>query len=339
MRALERAWIGALLFAGCQQAEHRPAVGVGIATAERWREFRTLSAQTSEPVYHLLDGYDRVWSARVREGVEAAREFYGGFGPVHVFVLGEEEEHPITSAAKERFLEDYEEYCVSSRDRANESFDEHRKEEATRWFDVIAAGDSEAYLSYRNWSEPPMAELVFLNIHQWHRDEDPVSDPMVRGIHEYTHVFQSSIGALPTWMMEGGAVFSEAWIPERLGLRSAREVLERSLESARHSLDAGYGLEQMELIEEATEDVKEHYRGLAYDAGAWATVFLIGCSKERSVKALRDEFYPTARLRGWEAALCAFAGMSSTAEFYVEFEQFMALPSGGQFELLEQLEE
>ena len=41
----------------------------------------------------------------------------------------------------------------------------------------------------------------FINVQDWHFEDDPLPDPILRGIHEY--VFQQSLVGR-TWMMEGG---------------------------------------------------------------------------------------------------------------------------------------
>ena len=82
----------------------------------------------------------------------------------------------------------------------------------------------------------------------------------------------------------------------------------------------------MEEIESAPPEVARYHRELAYDAGAWATAFIVHCSSSRSVDALRTELFPLIKEVGWEAALIRYVGMRSKGEFYAAFGAFMALP-------------
>ncbi len=331
--------IGALLAltpVACHSQEQAADASGALATSERWRDFQPLRPMLEGPEYHLIEGYDPVWMYRVREGVELARDYYGSFGPVHVHVLGKEDGTELSAAAREVFLRDY---CSTRRGLGDAHFEDCMQRDGARLLDVLERGESEAFLSYLSALDPPQAELVFINNHLWHESDAVISDATVRGIHEYTHVFQSSLGPLPTWIMEGGAMFTEVWIPYREGLRDWGEVMLWSLDSARAATDAGLGIWDMEEIESAPAEVEEHYRGLAYDGGAWAMVFMVHRSAERRVCGLREVFYPAAKSAGWEAALCSFARVSSKQEFYAAFASFMELSEEDQLAVLSSLEQ
>ncbi|HJM58744.1 MAG TPA: hypothetical protein QF446_15620 [Planctomycetota bacterium] len=320
-----------LALTGCQE----PGQGLNRQPDTR-PAFEPLVAMETGPVYHVLDGYDPIWMERVREGIETARAYWGSYGPTHVWIAGSYEGAEIDPAAKRAFVE---EYCGSCTFPNGMRLEDCAGYVESRFLDVAERDESEAYLSYLQDTTPPRADLVFINIHKWFFETDPVPDPTLRGIHEYTHVFQSSFGSTPTWMMEGGAVFAEAWLPVQLGWRGLHGVMERCMESARRVTDPSMSIADMEDVDSAPGKTIEYYRELAYDRGAWAVAFMIHTSPTRRVSALRDEFYPSVTELGWEAALSRFVGMQDKQEFYAAFESFMGWPLEEQLTLLDDLKD
>ena len=325
---------------GCGPSERRdvpvvPGPAVRGADVSSSRVFIPIEA---EPTYHLLAGYDPRWQAQVREGVEMARQYWGSYGPAHVWVVGTEDGQAIGDDAKEAFLGEYCRWRISGTDR---TMDDCRGHATERFIDVAERGESEAYLSWVDEFDQPEAELVFINVDQWYFEDDPIPDPILRGIHECTHVFQKAFGVMPTWMMEGGAVFSEAWIPwiegrcdyEFLSMRM-RHLLDRIEEME----DSDLTIADMEDIDSAPESVRKYYRELAYDAGAWAFVFLVHQSPSASVSTLRDEFFPMITEHGWEKAMSLYLGIPGKAEFYEAFDGFMGAPLRTKLVVLRELQ-
>ncbi|MGC6488162.1 MAG: hypothetical protein ACON4Z_10980 [Planctomycetota bacterium] len=285
-----------------------------------------LDSSDAAPVYHTLSGYSDRWRTQVEDGVELARAFWGSFGPVHVWIAGRDVDEEVPEAAAVAFLD---EYCrwrargaqgdrAGLRARANE-----------RLLDVVARGEAQAYLSLVDDFEQPAAELVFLNVHRWFFARDPIPDPTLRGVHEYTHVFQQAFADTPTWMTEGCAVFAEAWLPWAAG-SCDQEVMQRRLlvsaQQARRPAEQGLSIAEMEDIDRASAPARGFYRELAYDAGAWAIVALVHRSPARSVAGLRDEFFPLARAVGWEQALCGYLGLERKDAFYREVDALLRAP-------------
>ena len=312
------------LFYGCLAGPPRPRPG-------------TFTSTDAAPTYHVLRGYRRRWREQVEDGVELARAFWGSYGPVHVWIAGREGDRPTPPAAAAEFVSEYCEWRAGGEARGAEELHDHA---SARFLDVVARGDAEAYLSWVDEIDPPTAELVFLNVHQWHFDADPIPDPVLRGVHEYTHVFQMAFAEMPTWMMEGGAVFAEAWIPWAAGRCDAAFVSARmrtSMARAQRARSDGRSIADMEAIDDAPPEIRGYYRELAYDAGAWATVLLIHRSPTRSVAALRDAFYPMVSALGWERALCRYTGAASKEAFYASFDQFLARPEAERERVLREL--
>ncbi|MDG2148823.1 MAG: hypothetical protein P8N09_04785 [Planctomycetota bacterium] len=302
--------------------------------AAYWEGVSPLVAINEGPTYHRLEGYDPRWMDLVREGVEMSRSYWGSYGPATVWVLGREEGTEIQPAAWTAFLDEYCAWRSEPTDMTSEDCLEHFGE---RYVEVTERGESEAYLSEVRDADTRLAELVFINVHNWFFEDDPLPDPILRGVHEYTHVFQQSIGPMPTWMMEGTAVFSEAWLPGLNGRGDPYERLMLSMASAQQIRDSDLTLADIEEIEIASDEAKDKARELAYDAGAWAMVFLVSKSPTQSVAGLRDQFFPLVRELGWEAALNQSSGLPSTQAFYEAFEAFMKQPPQEQRRLLESL--
>lgn len=287
------------------------------------------------PVYHVIAGYDPKWAELVREGVERARDYWGSYGPTHVWIAGTDEGATLDEITVQAWLDEYCTWRTEGTDIPFEFCLEHARE---MFIDVVERGEPEAYLSESRETELRMAELVFINVQKWYFPEDVIPDPVLRGIHEYTHVFQLSVGPMPTWMMEGGAVFAESWLPAIDGQRDVKFNMERILERAKRMGDPNLTIADMESIETAPPHVAEHHMDLAYDSGAWATAFMVHRSPTRSVSDLRDRFYPLVAEIGWEAALPRYLDMRDTQEFYDAFDVFMSLPADRQVAILDELE-
>lgn len=305
----------------------------GVATSP-WVDVEPLVSTSSGPTYHVIDGYDSIWLDYITEGVERSRAYWGSYGPTHVWILGQEDGSPISEEAKEQFID---EYCTWRTNGSEHTMTECGPYAEERFIDIMESGEPEAYLSDVRDTDIRMAELVFINVHKWYFDEDPVPDPVLRGIHEYTHVFQQSVGQMPTWMVEGGAVFTEAWLPKIDGRRDPKRVMGWIMERAQQMRDSGFTIADMEEIETAPDEVAEYYLELAYDSGAWATVFMIHKSSSQCVSSLRDEFYPLVKEHGWEAALEQYVGVQSKEEFYEGFEVFMDMTREEQLDVLSEL--
>ena len=322
-----------------------PSEQIGVSSEEHdgephddgslWDGYVPFMAVDGEPTYHVLDGYDPRWQALIRQGIDEARAYWGSYGPVHVWILGRGDDTPVDHEAEQAFIEGYCDWRTATTER---TIDECLPHARRQFIEVLERGEPEAYLSVVRETNPHMAELVFINVQDWHFEDDPLPDPILRGIHEYTHVFQQSVGRMPTWMMEGGAVFIESWLPALDGRRPIDASMPYIMQRARAIEETGLTIADMEDVDTVSEDVKRYYLELAYDSGAWATVFLIDRSPTRSVSAMRDELYPLIKAIGWEAALAQYVGMKDTAEFYAAFDVFMERPLDEQVAVLKSLQ-
>jgi hypothetical protein len=138
---------------------------------------------------------------------------------------------------------------------------------------------------------------------------------------------------MPTWMMEGGAMFFENWIPQLVNRGNWKFRMRQMMRETKFKLqDLKYTIADMEEIESASEELKEYYHTLAYNSGAWAIAFIIHQSPTQSVDVFRDEFYPLVAELGWEAAVAQYSGMDSKEDFYRAFDAFSNLSIDEQME-------
>jgi hypothetical protein len=293
-----------------------------------------LTAMDEGPVFHTLEGYDSKWTELIREGIEQSQAYWGTYGPVHVWVVGVEEGDTISEKSRQAFLD---EYCTWRIATTNRTIDECRQHAQRQFFDVAEGDEPEAYLSGVPEATPPKAELIFINVHEWFFEDDDIPDPILRGIHEYTHVYQLAVGPMPTWMVEGGAVFTESWLPSLDGRRAPEVNMERIMERVQRTSDPDLSIADMENIDTASEAASKYYMQLAYDSGAWAIAFIVYQSPTQSVSALRDQFFPLVTELGWKTALPKYVGMKDKAQFYDAFDVFMDAPRAEQLKLLSEL--
>ena len=292
---------------------------------------KTLSLHKAPPAYVRNAKDDSKWPEMIRDGIDAARKYFGNYGPVYVYILGHEDK-TLNSDAFHREIVDA--YC---RHRCGDSKKELQACKSAHGAELVKkalSGRGDAYLSFVDRTDPPIAELVFVNPHEF---RDPYL--YTRGIHEYTHVFQRSFPRTSTWMAEGGAEFFAAYLGEKHGWEKFHDAMKAFMRNVHRVEDPELDIEDMEDVDEAPPEVKKYYRHLAYDAGAWAFAFMIHKSKRRSIADTTKILYPLVAKHGWERALVEFAQVDDKRTFYRAFNEFLKTPLDAQLEILATLEE
>ena len=268
------------------------------------------------PEYFVSHGYDDRWTAALKAGIDAAREYLGNHGPLQVYVIGQENDEladPVHRAA----IADA--FCAVHNRGSDRPLDECLSTDGQEMAQKAFDGRTEAYMTMAMDSDPPVAELVFINAHTMGGEELMPT----RSIHEYTHVYQKSFEFTPTWMMEGGAELLAAHLGEKRGWGDRNQTLKWYAHQLDRAKDLKYTIRDMEEIETAPPDVARWHRELAYDAGAWAVVFAISKSPSRSISRHFRSFYPMVDELGWQKALCSDTGMKDLDAFYDGFDLFM----------------
>ncbi|MEM7234660.1 MAG: hypothetical protein AAF517_20950 [Planctomycetota bacterium] len=283
------------------------------------------------PVYVRNKADRSKWPRRIREGIDATRKYFGNYGPVYVYLLGPEDKKLNTKEFHRKIVETY---CKNRAQGDPDRLAACRARTAKELTEKALKGRGDAYLSYVDSTKPPIAELVFINPHEFH-------DPYIctRGIHEYTHVYQKAFPRQPTWMTEGGAEFFAAYLGEKHGWASFRKAMKGYLENARRVEDPKLGIEHMEDVDKVSPSVKKYYRHLAYDSGAWAFAYLIHRSKHRRISDVKTVFYPLVAKHGWEKAVARFAQVKDKREFYEGFREFAKRPLAELLDVLKTLKD
>ncbi len=301
------------------------------AQEKRAAAAKLLTLQKAPPVYVRNQRDKSKWPGMVREGVDAGREYFGNYGPVFVYILGHEDKRLSSEAFHRRLVA---EYCKHRGAGVKKRREECRDGPGAELIKKAISGRGDAYLSFVGDTDPPLAELVFINPHQF---RDPYL--YTRGIHEYTHVFQRAFPSTPTWMTEGGAEFFACYLGEKKGWAKLRRDMAKFMKNAQRAKDAKLGIKDMEDVDEVSPAVKKYYRHLAYDAGAWAFALMIHKSKSRSIAEVPKKFYPLVAKVGWQRALAQYAQVDNKQAFYRAFDAFLKLPLDEQLKMLEGLKE
>ena len=286
---------------------------------------------TEEPRYFINDGYGEQAMESVRSGIDVTRDYLGNYGPTQVFIVGQQADELDEPQSVEEIARAFCEVHTANSDRPIEDCISH---EGMELASKARDGEEEAYLTMAMESDPPTAELVFINTHGWGEENLPT-----RGIHEYTHVYQKAFDFTPTWMMEGGAEFLACHLGEKNGWGNLQETMSHYARQLERAEDLKYTIRDMEDIETAKPAVKKWHRELAYDAGAWAVVYVIKRSRSRSVHDYFLNFYPAVDEEGWEAVILEYTGHQNLDAFYSGFEGFMELPLDERIKILEMIKD
>ena len=283
----------------------------------------------SDPEYVRNENYPEKWFRVLRKGIDTTREYLGNYGPLCVYIIGQEKDELKSDAVADRIIEAY---CRNRHGEAEDRVQDCLRRKGGSLVERARDGSTEAYLSYVDFLDKPLAELVFINPHGF-----PMPYLHTRGIHEYVHVFQRAHARTPTWLTEGGAEFLAFYLGDKHDWIDFEISMEGSMRMARKVKKADASLidfEDIGKIEKERPHLKKYYRHLAYDAGAWAVALLIYRSESRSVKQFMIMFYPMLDEKGWRSAVCRYGGYEDINAFYSAFSKLLEQPEKEQMKLL-----
>ncbi|MCP3693679.1 MAG: hypothetical protein GY917_15865 [Planctomycetaceae bacterium] len=302
---------------------------VPSAVSAQVRQTEKLLTRIQEPpTYVRNENYERKWFETVKTGIDKTRDYLGNYGPVQVYIIGQKTNELEDPQVAQAIVEAY---CRRRQGKQGERLSDCLKRSGASLIERGKKGSTEAYLSYVNQTDPPLAELVFINPHGF-----PFPYLYTRGIHEYTHVFQRAFPRTPTWMTEGGAEFLAFYLGDQYKWIDFEQSMNKSMRMVQSVGDEATmkDFEDVERLEKEQPELKKYYRHLAYDAGVWAVAFAIHRSKTRSVKTYTQEFYPLVASLGWEEALGRYAQVADVDDFYERFAKFLEEPIGAQMKML-----
>tara|TARA_B100000676_G_scaffold307365_1_gene365667 strand:+ start:2632 stop:4527 length:1896 start_codon:yes stop_codon:yes gene_type:complete len=291
-----------------------------------------LKSSSEAPEYFGNKNYDQKWKSVLKTGIDTTREYLGNYGPTNVYIIGQEEDELAEASVAEKIIKDY---CKCRHPNNKDNYEHCLKRNGASLIERAKDGSTEAYLSYVDFTESPLAELVFINPHGF-----PMPYLYTRGIHEYTHVFQRSYPQTPTWMTEGGAEFiafylggQHEWVNFQDSMRQSMRMVQSVDPTEATIID----FEDIGAIERDRPELKKYYRHLAYDAGVWGVAYLIHSSSTRKVRHYTTRFYPMIAKLGWKDAIVQYTSFETVEGFYESLQEFFGKPIGEQMRLLEEL--
>ena len=148
----------------------------------------------SDPEYVRNENYPEKWFRVLRKGIDTTREYLGNYGPLCVYIIGQEKDELKSDTVADRIIEAY---CRNRHGEAEDRVQDCLRRKGGSLVERARDGSTEAYLSYVDFLDKPLAELVFINPHGF-----PMPYLHTRGIHEYAHVFQRAHARTPTWLTE-----------------------------------------------------------------------------------------------------------------------------------------
>ena len=297
---------------------------------EKNRRSWTRELQTP-PDYFISHGYDARWSDAMKAGIDVARDYLGNYGPLQVYIIGQEDDELSDPAHQEAIAQVY---CAIHNAGSDRPIEDCLAEDGRVIAQKAVDGETEAYLTMAMDSDPPRAEIVFINAHDFGGEDMPT-----RSIHEYTHVYQKAFDFTPTWMMEGGAELLACHLGEKHGWGERDRTMTWYARHLEEVGDLRYTIRDMEEIETAGPLIARWHRELAYDAGAWAVAYLIAHTPSRSIERYFLDYFPMVDRLGWEAALCESTDFPTVDAFYEGFEVFMDQPLDDRLAMLKTLKD
>ena len=302
------------------------------------------------PAFFFADDVPTSVRGSLESAFDAAITEWGNFGPIEYWVVGAD------TQAAERLADRFCEHRVQRGDLSRKECEEYgqRRAEFVEWAsraeEMVISGQPFIDAGWNGGLEWGLHLFSSSYPPGWAGLEDarPEDDQTVL-FHEYFHAIQNAhLDTLdwserqelmgPVWWVEGGAEFMAQVTTSRLRASGGLPTDQRagrdpwsSAEAMRHKLERGLSL----LSERPGLKFSDVGYGpdanIAYDLGSWGVAWLCQRAGEAS---LLETFYPRLQELGWNEAFAVCFGMTP-AEFYGEFDSFLASPQSEQLLLLE----
>ncbi|MBN76788.1 MAG: hypothetical protein CMO36_01105 [Verrucomicrobiaceae bacterium] len=285
----------------------------------------------SKPTFHIAKGLNDDGSLLkyYKRGLDYAVNYFGNYGPYHVYLFGPEDEKSVRAMFKERAMSRID---PSSKETVETQVDEFlSRPNVVEEIKSILAGESSGGLT---WTLGPIRIYEDITTNATERAKRPVENTW-GAMHEYHHVFQITHSAAEqertadknscSWMREGMATYSSAKFMENLKFIDLREYM---LELRKYGANISRpGIN--EFIKKNPEyrlDNETYWdEGGApqvyYMIGAWATAYLIHAKGIDEKIVLRDWWYDIVPM-GKAAAFKKHMKIS-LEDFYKEFDSFI----------------
>ena len=316
-----------------------------IAQGERLQAFGWDQPQTQPTKWVTSTDVPKIIVDASREGVQAAEQYLGSFGPLTVFMVGNnlEDAEPVIDA-----------YCRSA--YPPEMFDNCQGDQGVAMREmatIFPGGNAFAQASYsfdkpnQSFVDNPCAN----DKNEFCAIEFPEELIGTRSVtaHEYFHVYQASQRIhraeenpdqtpMPRWFEEGAAVYFEMILDEQEGW--TEDPRERAIQEWQQQMREqqltwpSLGLIDIES-EIGTQRVKKYCGELCigylqYSVGFMAIAYLAQLTSDEK---LIFDFYEVSKTENFYSAFEKTFGMTID-KFYAELDGFLTLPQGEQFEIL-----
>lgn len=304
---------------------------------ERHQEaFSSLHSQTeANPVLHVAKGLneDGTLVKYYRRGLDYAINYFGNYGPYHVYLLGPGDKKSILNIYRERAKS---RINPNSTILPNQQIKEYlRRPNVINEIQAVLEGKAEGGLT---WSKPPRRVYEDVTTNSIGRQNDPVENTW-GALHEYHHVFQiahcdsyadrDSDRNLSSWMSEGMATYSSSVFMERLGLIDFKKYMLDLRDNGSNIGRPGInefiaGKDDWRLDDESYWESGEAPQ-VYYMLGAWATAYLIHENGIEETTVLKDWYFDVPRI-GKAAAFKKHMKIPLD-EFLVMFDNYIRQPN------------
>jgi len=280
-------------------------------------------------VCNITEGFDSdgVIQEQFWEAYNFARDYFGAYGPVYVYMMGptsEESNREIWELrAQRRAIVDA---CYPVEEQVSQFYDNpHGSEE----LDAAITGEGGYFSISGNSSCNPLMDMMMVN---------PIAGEVHTIVmHEYNHIFQvahtlthdrDSDYGLNSWIMEGQATYSAALFGEQTGWGPPFVDLMMGMKEyggnvSPMGIDAYLGAKtSFDLAYEGYWKLRDYSAAVVYyQLGAWAWAYLVH-EVDGDVDLALKTFIEDVPVMGREASFELHFGRTMD-EFFVEFAEFV----------------
>lgn len=301
------------------------SIGIGSMSADQSVKF------DSKPTFHIAKGLNDDGSLLkyYKRGLDYAVNYFGNYGPYHVYLFGPEDEKSVRAMFKERAMSRID---PNSKETVETQVDEFlSRPNVVEEIKSILAGESSGGLT---WTLGPIRIYEDITTNATERAKRPIENTW-GAMHEYHHVFQIAHSAADqertadknssSWMREGMATYSSAKFMENLKFIDFTEYMlelrKFGANISRPGINEFIKKNSKYRLDNETYWDEGGAPQVYYMIGAWATAYLIHAKGIDEKIVLRDWWYDIVPM-GKAAAFKKHMKIS-LEDFYKEFDSFI----------------
>ena len=301
------------------------SIGIGSVSADQ-------SVKVDpKPTFHIAKGLNDDGSLLkyYKRGLDYAVNYFGNYGPYHVYLFGPEDEKSVRAMFKERAMSRID---PNSKETVETQVDEFlSRPNVVEEIKSILAGESAGGLT---WTLGSIRIYEDITTNATERAKRPIENTW-GAMHEYHHVFQIAHSAAEqeraadknscSWMREGMATYSSAKFMENLKFIDLREYMlelrKYGANISRPGINEFIKKNPKYCLDNETYWDEGGAPQVYYMIGAWATAYLIHAKGIDERVVLRDWWYDIVPM-GKAAAFKKHMKIS-LEDFYKEFDSFI----------------